>query len=220
MRRYVSLIVAFVFAIGMAQAVTVTIVNTFDLGQTPPPGGLGPNAPLVATDIGNPLSALGVTFSASESSPTLYGATINTGTNQLDPPFTDPVLSGITDAVITLNFASATTFLSFDVVYGDVLSNSTVTVSIGGVATPFSTTAGFGMGGIFSEGHVLDQPASPFTQAIITFGPDGSGLPFAIDNLSYDTDPPGVPEPGSLIFLGSGAAALLALGHRKLSSRA
>ena len=49
---------------GTAQAGTI-VVNTFDSGQTPPPGGLGPNAPVGPT-AANGVHALGVTFGFTE----------------------------------------------------------------------------------------------------------------------------------------------------------
>jgi hypothetical protein len=187
-------------AAGVARA-NIIYINSFNLGQTPPPGGLGPNAPASPTNA-NGVHALGVMFAVTEggvgTSNAIYGATENTGLNQL-APLTDPVLAGNADDVITLTFDLPTTFLSFDVAY----STSTGpggTVTINGSNHPFTTTGNSGAFGAFSIGQFSLTPGGTFTQATIALN-DASSDTFLVDNLSYDEPSSGTPEPGSVVLL-------------------
>jgi len=188
--------------VSTAQAGTV-ILNTFDLGQAPPPGGSGPNAPAVPTSA-NGVHALGVTFGFTESgNPSvnaIYGDSLGTAGDGL-APLTDPVLDGPADGVLTLLFDTPATFLSFDIAYLVATAPGGL-VTIGGNSQPIITTGNSGMLGLFSIGNFSWTPAAPFTAATIAFDPTGGN--FAIDNLSYDDPPSSAPEPASVTFIGSG----------------
>ena len=214
----VALIVGAVALVGTAQA-GVIITNTFDLGQAPPPGGSGPDAPTVAT-AANGVHALGVTFGFTEggipTSAATYGGTVGTAPNEL-APLSDPVLDGPADGVLTLVFDTPTTFLSFDIAFGT--STGPIgpggQVTIGGNSQRISTTGNSGAGGMFSIGSFSWTPPSPFTQATIAFDNSASQTLFAIDNLSYDDPPASTPEPGCLIFVGAGLVMGLAVRKRR-----
>ena len=62
MRRVLALFAAGGLAMGVAQGITIPMLNTFSPGQTPPVGGPGPAAPLAATTFGGTTTvhALGV----------------------------------------------------------------------------------------------------------------------------------------------------------------
>jgi hypothetical protein len=221
MSRSLILIAAAALVVTTAQGATINILNTFDGGQAPPPGGPGPNGPGIPT-VANGVHALGVTFTYTQggnpSSAATYGDIINTGTNGL-APLTDPVLDGPGDGVLTLTFDSASTFLSFDIALFSQGVNSGGQVTIGGNTHTFTTIAGFGAAGLFSMTSFSWIPASPFIQAVISFDA-GTAQMFVIDNLGYNVDPPDAapaPEPASFVFMGMGA---LLLGMLARSRRA
>src|SRR5215471_8406795 len=172
MRRLLALFAAGWLAMGVAQAITIPMLNTFSPGQTPPAGGPGPAAPLAATPFGGAtiVHALGVVFSFNSPTATaIYGDSIGTTVNGIDPPFTDPLLDGPSDGTLTLSFDSATTFISFDILLALMPGDSGGTITLDGISNSFSTVGGQGTGGFFSVGHVNLTPASPFSQAVITF---------------------------------------------------
>jgi hypothetical protein len=121
---------------------------------------------------------------------------------------TDPLLSGPTTGTLTMDFASATSRLSFNLVLLslDTIDPAyTVTLSDGSVIVGSSAPQ---PGGLFSEGTFLYSGA-PITGAAITFfnGTDSLGgnvTDFGLDNLAFDA-----PEPSTQLLL---AGALLALG--------
>jgi hypothetical protein len=139
----------------------------------------------------------------------MYGDSINTLNNLLQPQFTDPLLDGPGDGLLTLTFDSASTFLSFDILFVP-LGDAGGQVMIGSIAHPFTTTGGQGSGGLFSIGHFSARDLSPFTQAAISFDSSAAGSLFAIDNLSYDAPAAAaaIPEPGSLTLLAAGSLLL------------
>ena len=61
MSRSLILIAAAALVVTTAPGATINILNTFDGGQAPPPGGPGPNGPGIPT-VANGVHALGVTF--------------------------------------------------------------------------------------------------------------------------------------------------------------
>jgi hypothetical protein len=201
---------------GTAQAGTI-VVNTFDSGQTPPPGGFGLNAPVGPT-VANGVDALGVTFGFSEnglaSTNAIYGDTdIDTTGFQL-APLSSPLLLGPADGVLTLTFDAPATFLLFDIVFKDA-SGLGGTVTINGTGTSFTTTGNFGFDSLFSYGNFMLTPSSSFTQATIAFDNNWpSGTQFAIDNLTYD-EPSGTPEPATVGLLGGGMLAFGLIARKK-----
>lgn len=202
--------------VGTVKATGINVTNTFALGQTPPPGGAGPNAPLSPTDA-NGVHALGVTFGFTEggsaSSTATYGDTIGTDLNQLSP-LDDPVLDGPGDGVLTLVFDTPSTFLSFDIVF-TVPTAPGGQVTIGPNSHPITTTGGVGASQAFSIGNFSWTPSSAFTQATISFDSAASGGLFAIDNLSYSDPPVGAPEPATMIFAGAGLILAAAVRKRR-----
>jgi len=224
MRRLLALFAAGGLAMGVAQGITISMLNTFSLGQTPPAGGLGPAAPLAATTFGGAITvhSLGVVFAFNSPTATaIYGDSIGTTGNGIDPPFTDPLLDGPSDGTLTLNFDSSTTFISFDILLALMPGNSGGTITLGGIANSFTTVGGQGSGGFFSVGHVDLTPASPFSQAVITFDPNDPTVQFAIDNLAYNVDPPdstSAPEPAVSGLLGAGLL-LMGVFRRRTTKR-
>jgi len=209
-----GLIVQAAALVGTAKATIINVTNTFDLGQTPPPGATGPNAPLSPT-AANGVHALGVNFGFTEggnaSIAAVYGDTILTDLNQLSP-LSDPVLDGPGDGVLTLIFDTPTTFLSFDIVF-TVPTAPGGQVTVGANSQPITTTGYVGASDAFSIGSFFWAPTSAFTEATITFDSVAAGGDFAIDNLSYADPPVGTPEPASMIFAGIGL--ILAAAVRK-----
>ena len=229
MKRLLALLAAGGLAIGAAQAITVSMVNTFDLGQAPPAGVPGPAAPLAATSFSgvSTIHALGVVFSfISPTGAAIYGDSIGTTSNLISPPFTDPLLDGPSDGTLTLTFDQPSSFISFDVLLALLPGDSGGQITLNGVPHSFSTTGGQGFMGFFSIGHVSLSPAFPLSQAVITFGPNDPSVQFAIDNLSYDVDPPSpppvgtsVPEPAALTLFGAGFALIGAVRRRNRAVR-
>jgi len=203
---------------GTAQAGTI-VVNTFDSGQTPPPGGSGPNAPVGPT-VADGVYALGVTFGFTEnglaSTNATYGDTdIDTTGLQL-APLSSPLLLGNSDGVLTLTFDAPSTFLLFDIAFTDA-SGLGGTVTINGTGTSFTTSGNSGLGFLFSIGNFMSPPSSSFTQATIAFDNNWpGGTQFAIDNLTYDEpSASGTPEPATVGLLGGGMLALGLIARKR-----
>jgi hypothetical protein len=205
---------------GTAQAGTI-VVNTFDGSQTPPPGGLGPNAPAGST-AANGVHALGVTFGFTEnglaSANATYGDTSIDTTGLQLAPLSSPVLLGDSDTngVLTLTFDAPSTFLSFDIAFTDSIGPGG-TVTINGTGKAFTTTANSGLAGLFSIGSFSWTPSSSFTQATIAFDNGPTSTQFAIDNLSYDEPAAasGTPEPATVGLLGGGMLAFGLMARKR-----
>jgi len=226
MSKFPALVIGAALMAGAAQAGTVIpFTNTFDLGQTLPAGVIGNSAPMAPTSA-NGLDALGVLFGFTEGASLMgatYGDTVNTAGNGIEPPLHDPVLDGGADGILTLNFNFPSTFLKFDIalfVMDGVSSGGQVT--IGGNTRTFNTSCVDPSSCLFSVASFSWTPADAFNQAVITF--DSNAMMFAIDNLSYDVDPPATgaapvgatPEPATVVFMASGA---LLLGLARLRRR-
>jgi hypothetical protein len=221
MSRLLKLFTAAALSAGTACAGSILVLNTFDTGQSPPPGAPGPNGP-VSADFGGAttIQALGVTFSfISPTANATYGA-IAGAPPSLSAQFTDPVLDGPSDGQLTFVFLSPTTFLEFDIMFAPIFGDSGGTISFdGGLPVLYSTTAMAGDATGFSAGHVKITPGSSFSQAVIAFGPADPFTMFAIDNLSYDVTTGAVanPEPAAMLLFASGA--LFLYSRRFTSSR-
>jgi hypothetical protein len=203
---------------GTAQAGTI-VVNTFDSGQAPPPGGFGLNAPVGPT-VANGVDALGVTFGFTEnglaSTNATYGDTTIDTTGLDLAPLSSPLLLGNSDGVLTLTFDAPSTFLFFDIAFTDP-SGLGGTVTINGTGNSFTSAGTSGFDGLFSIGNFMWTPSSSFTQATIAFDNSWpSGTQFAIDNLAYDEpSASGTPEPGTVGLLGGGMLAFGLIARKR-----
>ena len=203
-----SLVLLAGVSIGALQAATITMTNTFDLGQEPPAGFFSPTAPTskVAVDGVHSLGVVfGFTESGSPSSNAAYGDDVDTSSNQL-APLSGLVLSGHPTGVLTLTFDAPTTVLSFDLAFALLDVDAGGTVTIDGTAIPFTTAGKSGWQELFSLGNFTWTSATPFTQASIAFDSTAAQAAlFALDNLAYNaavTSP--VPEPGPLSSIALG----------------
>jgi len=210
MGRVIAIVVATLALVSAGSAGTITITNTFDLGQSIPVGAPGPAAPTILTNIGGTgLTVMGVTFSFTEGSGGLsvYGDTIGTGGLSLTN-LSDPVLDGPGDGTLTLQFTDPTTLLQFGAVVGSMsVEAQGVTIVLTGpnsfTATQYLSTAP-GSGPLSEGEYTYNDVNNPITQAVLTFTSDAGTNPFAIDNLTYDAQDPGAPEPGSLTLFACG----------------
>jgi len=226
MGRVIAIVVAILSLVSAASAGTITITNTFDLGQSIPVGAPGPAAPAILTNIGGTgLTVMGVTFSFTEggSGFAVYGDTIGTGGLSLTY-LSDPVLDGPGDGTLTLQFADPTTFLQFGAVVGSMsLEVQGVTIALTGPngfsATQYLSTAP-GSGPLSEGQYTYNDLNNPITQAVLTFTSDAGTNPFALDNLTYNVNdlgsPDPAPEPASLTLLGCG---ILLVGAVSLARR-
>jgi hypothetical protein len=151
------------------------------------------------------VSVSGVTFHFS-SGLAYYNGQIGLG--GLAVLVSDPLLTGPTTGLLTLDFASPTSLLKFDLALlsTDTIDPAyTVILSDGTVLTGSTTPQ---PGGVFSEGTFV-YTGAPITGAAIAFfnGTDSLGenvTDFGLDNLTFEA-----PEPSTQLLF---AGALLALG--------
>ncbi len=140
----------------------------------------------------------------------------------------DPVLTGPTTGALTIGFDSPTTLLRFDIflqsiftiddsnqgpnggpAYTVLLSNG---MSLAGGTTPQEN-------GVYSEGEFV-YTGDAIDSAVITFfnGVDVGRSPvlaFGLDNLTYDALENSVPEPPTIVGLGIGLLAMLAMKRQR-----
>jgi hypothetical protein len=206
--KAVIVITALVACAPFCEASIITV--TFEPTQPTPIGQSG--AAPAAETAASLLSYWGVTFGSSASDdPTICGGAgplcfgDQIGTSSLGLNFlTDDVLSGSTSgsSVLTLTFASATTVLNFGAVVG-TSDNEILSVQLIG-AQPTATQTLLlqpDNEALLSEG-VFTYSGAAITQAQITFSSDAAPI-FAIDNLTFNAPDAQVPEPNTVILLGS-----------------
>lgn len=159
----------------------------------------------------NGISLAGLTFgytiNGQASTQATYGATIPGSTTNVKPP----ALVGNTQGVLTLDFAGATTGLSFGIAFNsfNTLAPGLTLQLFDASLRPLSTTdirtlsTNSFTEALFSLSNTL------IGRAVLTFNQNVST--FALDNLSFNT----VPEPAALLLLGSGLAVLAALTKQR-----
>lgn len=158
----------------------------------------------------NTLSVSGVTFHFSPGT-----AYYNGNIGAAEVLVSDPLLTGPTTGMLTLDFDNPTPLLQFDVVLASVDtidSAFTVVLSDGSVLVGSTTPQ---PGGFFSEGSFL-YTGAPITSAAITFfnGTDSFSADvtdFGLDNLAFET-----PEPSTPLLLGGALMVLGLIGRRKI----
>ena len=159
----------------------------------------------------NGVSIAGVTFGFSvngkASTDAVYNSAGPTGTTYVKVP----ALVGSTLGVLTLNFITPSDRLGFGITF-----NSFNTLSPGATVELFnSSLQSLGKFDIkttsltsFTESLFAVSGPSIISRAVITFNTSVSS--FAIDNLTFN-----VPEPATLLLLGSGLAGLAAFKKRR-----
>jgi hypothetical protein len=208
-RRAITISAGCVLAIALASAATshaASIIYTFDAPPFTPPPKTTPFLN-VAPNVGDPAFETDFT-----SSPTTNGfGTVGLPPNSL---FSGTALFDVFGPVDILSLAFSSPVFSLVV---DFVVN-VPQGSLGGIAV--LTTVGSAsqtsanIGGPFPGGTLAFDSQVAFSTAQLTgFGGSGSGALFAIDNLRLSTTP--VPEPGSLVCLGTGFALASLRAYRR-----
>ena len=129
-----------------------------------------------------------------------------------------PTLEGEASGILTLDFALPTNILQFGVALkccGTLTPGFTVELFDPGLlslgVTPVNTSP---LGGPAPTEGQFTYSGPLVSRAVIDF--EDSGVKFAFDNLTYEP----IPEPTSLLLLGSGLAALAGIRKKKLSKKA
>lgn len=155
----------------------------------------------------NNLSISGVTFQFSGGT-ALYNDSFGTAGNAA--LVSDPLLTGPTSGILTLNFEIPTTVLQFDIAMfsGEFISGA-YTVTLPGGGPLVEDTAPIVL---FSEGS-FSYTGAPVSSAQVTFS--SSAPEFGIDNLVFST----APEPGPSVLIAGcllGMSVVMAVRRRRL----
>ena len=109
------------------------------------------------------------------------------------------------DTALTITFSEPVTSISFDFSYEIFPENQIMGVLSNGYS--FIATGSITDGYVFPEGEVNLSFATPFNTIILT-NTSSEWANFAIDNLTVDTGSTAVPEPATMLLLGSGLLGL------------
>jgi hypothetical protein len=126
------------------------------------------------------------------------------------------VLEGDSRGSLTISFTNPTSFLQFGVALATFNAQTPgVHILLSGPGFVPSTSFDLNLtpGASFAEGQFTSS-GSLISSAVITFN-SGDAPRFALDNLSYDGELVGSPEPATFLFLGSGLLGLAAWAHRR-----
>lgn len=130
-----------------------------------------------------------------------------------------PCLEGNAAGIMTLDFAAPTSTLSFGIARVTNLNLS-----------PGATVQLFDLGSILIGTYTIDLvrlPAFdfpeglfsytgvPVSRAVVTFNNSSAALRFAFDNLTLDQPAAPIPEPATLLLLGTGLASAAGIRRRR-----
>ena len=195
---------------GVASADTVTL--TFNE--------LPPNTPV------NGVSIMGVTFGFTVGGSPSTDAVYNCSAPRSCPPastFIQPsTLEGIATGVLTLNFDAPTPLLRFGIMRSTdapLTPGAIVQLfdpDLNPLGAPIMVNTNRIPPFFVSEG-LFNYSGALLSRAVITFpfsGPTGAAR-FGLDNLTFERPNGVIPEPATLVLLGTGLAGATAVGARK-----
>lgn len=139
------------------------------------------------------------------------------GRYQIIPFVANPLFSGNSlvsptpPDLLTISFNMAVTQVQF--VWAQEFPGRIDFTSAAGNATQNSAD----VGGIFQGGTFVFSSATPFTSfSLAAFGVTGGPVNLAIDNLTLTTPTANIPEPATILLLGTGLTALTRIRKRKV----